>query len=74
MPLDEETPQRSLSTPNMDEIGRYGTSPEPGFPQMTLGGGKRARPSPSDVLFTAFHIPPAAGGTLNVLVACVNKI
>jgi hypothetical protein len=48
--------------------------PEPGFPQTTLGGGKRARPSPSDVLFTAFHIPPAAGGTLNVLVACVNKI
>ena len=48
--------------------------PEPGFPQTTLGGGKRARPSPSDVLFTTFHIPPAAGGTLNVLVACANKI
>lgn len=41
--------------------------PEAGFPQTALGGGKRARPSPSEVVF--IHIPPEAGGTLNVFEA-----
>lgn len=45
----------------------------PDDPQTAFGGGKRALPSPSDVLFSPVHSPPAAGGILNVFEACNNN-